>query len=149
MREQIVVERQDAIPAGVPGAFRFGMHRRERSLHVIATHAPAFGAALEVGEAERDELSIPQRPILILQEHDLPVAVDATRQPGSLECHQRHQGVCVRRSVVRLARDRELWRHRNETSKAQRLSTDVVPNQRFAGVRLVAFVEEQVDDFKH
>ena len=77
--EQIVVEGQDAIPAGVFRALRFGMHRRDRCLDVIAAHAPALGAALEVSEAKGDELSIPQPPILILQEHDLAVAVETSR----------------------------------------------------------------------
>ncbi len=37
----------------------------------------------------------------------------------------------------------------NEASKPQRLAADVVPDQIFAGVRVVAFVEEQVDDLEH
>ena len=89
---------------------------------------------------DRDEPLVPARPILILEQHQIPGRVDAGGQPCALQRHQRDERVHARRC------DR---RRCHEAPEPQRLETEILPDQILAGLRPVPLVEHEVEDFEH
>jgi hypothetical protein len=108
------------------------VQRRDRRLQDVVAAAAEGERALERGAALRDLLVVPQRAVLVAQEHDA-AAGEARLATRVVHQHQREQGV-----------DLGLVGHKLDERAAQ---TDCLRRQLVASA--VALVEDQVDDREH
>ena len=87
-----------------------------------------------------DLVGVPQRAVLVGEQHEPPVGVDARVAPRVVQQHQREQ-------PARLA----LLRHQldQQAPEPDRLRAQLAPHERRAGGRRVALIEDQVDGGEH
>src|SRR5204862_316198 len=139
----IIQERDRSIlpnPDYAIGGLRDGMTRGDRGLDVIRGQSLAFGGFSELAHAVGDHRLVPQRAVLFRERRQLAGGVDARRQSRGLHEHQREQR-------VRLGHIRRRM-HRDLASESNRLGAQIGAHEIVAGVRAVAFVEHQIDDFE-
>ena len=90
-RLEAAVERCDLRPIGVLGSWRPGMQRGDRRLHLIGTGPPHLYCRVDERQPFIDHLLIPASSVLVLQQHEVAVFIDASMASGVLQQHQRKQ----------------------------------------------------------
>ena len=111
------------------------MHRRDRGLQRVRTEAPRRERPLDQRRPFRDLRAIPQRAILIVEQHDFAVRRRARRAPRLVQEHQRQQS-------HRFGLGQQLD---DQPAEANRFGRQVVARQRLPRRGRVPFVEDQVD----
>ncbi len=113
------------------------MRCRDRGLELVGARLPERHRALEDARTLVDPPAIPQRAVLILEQDDLSVTVDASSATRVLEQHQ-----CEQAEHLRLVRHQ----HRQELREPDRLLAQVVAHEGGSRARRVALVEHEVED---
>ncbi|MNE66256.1 hypothetical protein D3C80_1617950 [compost metagenome] len=72
------------------------MHGSNRRLNGIGPECTALQGLAHQSTALGNELPVPQATILLLQNHQIALAIDARPLPGRLQQHQRQQADCLR-----------------------------------------------------
>ena len=91
-RQQLVVVRDDPRPVGVRGVGRGHVAPRDRGLHLVRRRATRRRAAASSSATPSAiAASVPPRPVLLLERHEVAGAVDPGVAPGVVQQHQREQ----------------------------------------------------------
>jgi hypothetical protein len=88
-------------------------------------------------EAKREEIAVPRRSILILEQDEIAGRVAPSRRPRGVERHQRDEGMHAGRGDRR--------RIGQSQPQAQGLAAEIRADDVVAAAGGVAFVEQQVD----
>ena len=131
-RLERLVERGDARPVGD----RRDVLERDRRLHpvLVARRAGGERAAL------LDLVRVPQRAVLVVEQHQPPVGVDARVAARVVQEHQREQPARLGPLGHQLGQ---------QAAEPDRLRAQLAPHERLARGRRVALVEDQVDRGEH
>ena len=111
------------------------MTRGDRGLELVrAGSAHRLGAA-EDAQPLVDRRHVPERTILVGEQHELAVGAEAGVPPRVLEEQQREEAECLR-----------LVGHENadELREADRLRAELAAHESLAGARGIALVEDEV-----
>ena len=127
-RGQPAVERLDLRPVRL----LLEVQRRDRGLQLVRARPPTSHCAIEHPATLLDPSAVPQRAVLVLEEHERAVCVDPSLPPRVVQQHQREQPVRFR--LVR-------HQHREDLPEPDRLLAELAARR-----RPVALVEDQVDD---
>jgi len=65
----------------------------DRCFNMVLAHAGAGGGATEQGQSFRDEPGVPGRSVLVLKCLQHPEGIDPPRESGSIQAHERRQGI--------------------------------------------------------
>ena len=116
------------------------MQRRDRRLQLVEPGSAPAHRILEQTLALADPPAIPQRAVLIVEQHELAVFVDACGTARVVQQHQREQ-----------ARDLGVVGHQavQQSPQADRLGAQLAAHQPIAGGGEPALVEDQVQDREH
>jgi hypothetical protein len=81
---ELSVERCDLAPVGVVGPLRLRMQGRDRSLELVGARPTQEQRAVEERDAAVDQVAVPCRPVLILEQHERSIRADARLGPRRL-----------------------------------------------------------------
>ena len=131
----------DLRPVGVGRAERPRVARRDRRLQRVRPAAPAeLLGPVQRGQAAVDQQPVPPGPVLVEQQHRLPVGTSPGRQPRRLQLDQGRQAVHL-----------GLGRHQlgQHPGQPDRVRAQCGPHPVVPGGGRVPLVEDQVDDLEH
>ena len=113
------------------------MHRVDRGLDLVRARLVAREQGADEGVPFRDQRRVPQRAILVRQQHDRAVRRSARAAPRFGEHEQREQPehLCLVRHQLG-----------EQSGEPDRLGAQIVARQRIATARRVSLVVDQVDD---
>ena len=80
IRSSAGVERVDPGPVGVLGPRGAGMQGGDGRLHLIGAGAAVAHRLVDQRQALADQLAVPERAVLVVQQHDLAVGVEPGRR---------------------------------------------------------------------
>jgi hypothetical protein len=133
---ELSVERCDLAPVGVLGPLRLRMQGRDRSLKLVGARLTQEERAVEERDAAVDQVAVPCRPVLILEQHERSIRADARLGARRLQEQERLES-------------EHLWlvghQRRQDAAEADRLGHQVGPREIGSGRRAVALVEDEVD----
>ena len=127
--------------SGVLGPARAGVARRQGRLEGVG--AARAAELLRLGESREptsDEDAVPERPVLVEQQHRLPVGARASPGSRRLDLHQRHEAVHLR------LRGRDTG---EDSPEPQRVLAERGAHPVAAGRGGVSLVEYEVNDLEH
>ena len=113
------------------------MRGGDRGLELVRPGPAQADRALEHPEALVDAGPVPERAVLVVEEHELPVRADARRAAGVLEEHEREQPEHL--GLVG-------HEHGEELPETDRLVAELLADVVAPGRRRVALVEHEVED---
>ena len=137
--QQDVVHTRDLCPVRGRAVARLGMHRGNHRLQRVGARAPERERAFDQPEPCVYLLTVPERPILRVEEDDLAVGRRPRRAPRVVQQHQGQQA-----DRLRLGQQVD-----EQPAQANGFTGQVRARQRVAARCRVAFVEDQVDDVQH
>ena len=117
-----------------------GVAGGDRRLELVRAGAAKRRGALEDTEPFVDRRGVPERPVLVAEEHELPVRTDPRVAARVLEQEQREQA--ERLGLVG-------HQHAEELREPDRLGAQLAPDERVAGGRGVPLVEDEVEHAEH
>ena len=134
---QVVVEGDDGRPVGVGGRRRPHVLPRDRGLEAVDADPPGAGGVAQRRLALPDHVGIPQAPVLVVEEDRHAVVSVTRRGAGMVEEHEREQAGRLRLSGEE---------RREDAGEPDRLLAQLVADGLLARRRVVALVEDQVED---
>ncbi len=132
-----VVEDDDLVPVRLRPRSGLRMQRRDRRLHLVRTARPHCARALQRRNAVGDRRVIPQRAVLVRQQHHLARCIEPRFGPREIELHQDEQ-----------AEHLGLVRHEgcDQACQPERVIGNIAPHRNLGAAAQVTLVEHQVED---
>ena len=134
--EQLVVQGDDLGPVGLPPRPGPRVHRRDGRLQLVRPRRAHGGRPIQHLHPVRDRSRVPQRAVLLREEHDLARRVEARARARQVEPHQHDE-----------AQDFGLLgqKPRDQARQPHRVLRDVAPRRHLCPAAQVTLVEHQVE----
>src|SRR4029453_5534534 len=116
------------------------MEGGDRCLDLVRTGPASLQRRLDEGLALGDSASIPPGAVLVLEQDEITVRVDARLPPRVVEQHQGEEPDRLR--LVREQRD-------DDAGQPDRLRTQLTPDERIARGRRIALVVDEIEHLQN